>query len=195
MTRYVFGVLLLCGLGFWGYLSWQSQVESTQERERQATRIQAIKTSVSDMVIKANAVTNWAELLVGDNKRRNSPILTVELQKLWLTGRPILVIGNIEDIALNSDGTYQVIVEHEDRYGSLWNEIRVSLKCDAAVAVPLVQAIKSKKKTQRGADTAITGLIEYVIAKPESDAEGSANKILTGVGRCIDAIPLAERIS
>ena len=119
MTRYVVGAIVLCFLGYLGYSWRESIVEADQKKQDQAARRQALRSSVSDMALNVNAVTNWAELLVGDNKRRVTPVLTAELQRLWLVDRPILVIGNIGDIALNGDGSYQVTVVFDDPRGLL----------------------------------------------------------------------------
>lgn len=203
MTRYVVGAIVLCFLGYFGYSWHERSVEADNKKEAQSARHQALKSSVSDMALKVNAVTNWAEQLAGDNLHRATPVFTAELQKLWLIDRPILVIGNVGDVSLNGDGSYQVIVVFDDPRSLLAaTTIRVSLRCDEAIAITLIQAVKDKKKNHYGADVAIAGVIERVVSGSErvltdgeSGIEEDTTKVLTGVGRCKDAMPLPERIS
>ena len=126
-----------------------------------------------------------------------SPVLTAELQRLWVIRRPILFLGSIEDVAINQDDTYQVIVEH-DWIGVknlfLRNNIRVSLRCPEQVATPLIQAVKAKRTPQLGADIAIAGVIERIVTTSEKDSDGETTTVLTGVGTCINAVYLTERI-
>ncbi len=48
---------------------------------------------------------------------RFDPILTVELEQLWLQQRPILFVGSIKDIATHDNTRYEISVER-GRYSS-----------------------------------------------------------------------------
>jgi len=198
MFRYVIGFLIVVGLGYWAYSSWQERVETEGKRLEQEARCEVLRNSVAEMAAKSNAVTNWPASLASGKRSRRSPVLTAELQKLWVIERPILFIGNIKDITINKDGTYQVIVEHNctgNRPIFLYNNIRISLRCPESLATPLLQAVRSEQTLRHFANAAVTGVIERIVTTSENDSDGDTSNVLTGVGKCVNALYLTERIS
>lgn len=198
MTRYLVGLFLLIGVGYWGYSSWQDRLVAEEEQTAREARIQALKRSVADMATKANAVTDWAATLAGDKRTRRGPIMTAELQKLWLGDRPVLFVGNVRDVAMNKDGTYRVTVEYNSiraRHLFLENEIRVSLGCPESFARQLIQRVKTDKGLRNSSDTAIVAVIERVETSTEKGTDGDTMTVLTGVGKCVNAMQLTEHVS
>ena len=192
LARYIIAILVAAALGYWAYSSWQDHVESDQKRIALDTRHDALKASVMEMASKVNAVTDWAANLASDMKTRESPFLTAELQKHWVIERPILFVGNIADVAINQDGTYQVIVSIW--YSALRYRIRVALNCPESVATPLIQAVKAEGTPRWPvADIAIVGHIERIITM-DSEEGDTMVRVRTGVGRCLNAIYLDEDI-
>ena len=66
----------------------------------------ATRSAISAMVSRIGAVDDWARKL----EFRLSPILTIEIEKLWLQNRPILFVGAIKDIANYDESRYVVLV-------------------------------------------------------------------------------------
>jgi hypothetical protein len=197
MTRYLVGFVLVVGIGYWGYSWWQDRLAAEEKQIAREARQQTLKHSVADMATKANAVTDWAATLAGDKRMRSGPIMTAELQKLWLSDRPVLFIGNVRDVAINNDGAYQVTVEYEwlgARHMFLENEIRVSLGCPESFATQLIQTVKANKGPRFSADTAVVAIIEKVETSIEKENGGDTVTVLTGVGKCVNAMQLTERI-
>ena len=132
MSRKLILALLILGLGYWVYSLWHDHVESENRMVAQEAKRRNENALVLSMAAKGDAVTTWAANLARDNRLRTSPILTSELQNQWLINRPILFLGNLEDIAKIQDGSYQLIVEHDSvgsSYIFLQSRIRVSLNC------------------------------------------------------------------
>ncbi len=78
----------------------------------EAERIEKnIRSSVSTMVSKSNAIDSWEQKLSRGERYRYDPILTIELEKHWLVDKPILFIGAINDIATHDESHYLVSVE------------------------------------------------------------------------------------
>jgi len=71
----------------------------------------AIRSSVSDMILKSHAIDKWDKILSKDEAYRDSPIFTIELEKLWLKTQPILFVGVIRDITSYNETTYTVLIE------------------------------------------------------------------------------------
>ena len=59
---------------------------------------QEIKASVQGIVSRTSAVKDWESQLSNGEGYRFAPILTVELERLWLVENPILFVGTILDI-------------------------------------------------------------------------------------------------
>jgi len=109
-------IWILVALVVGGYYV-NSYIEEKVAREAKRTedkRIeQATRAAVSAMVLRTNAIDNWESQLNKGKRRRRTPILTVELEWLWLNKEPILFIGVIKDIATHDQTQYKVTVERE----------------------------------------------------------------------------------
>ena len=82
------------------------------EAEREAERIEQLtRLNVSEMIVRTNSSDDWEEILSQGEKFRSTPILTVELERLWLQHRPILFVGAIKDIATHDDAHYRLTIE------------------------------------------------------------------------------------
>lgn len=196
--RYMVGALVIAGIGYWGYSSWQDHVEFEQKRIAREAKRETLKSAVSQMASIANAVTDWPAHLASEKRTRRTPVLTAELQRLWVLERPILFLGNLEDVVINPDGTYRVIVQHnwlDSKYKFVGNTIRVALDCPESVAAPLLNAAKVQRRMILGSDTAITGQIQRIVTTSHTDAEGDTTTVLTGFGKCFSGMHLDERIS
>jgi len=73
--------------------------------DAETDRIQReVKAAISQVVTRHNAISDWEKTLSNGNSYRMSPILTIELEKLWQSDHPILFIGSIKDIStISSD--------------------------------------------------------------------------------------------
>ena len=95
-----------CGVGYWWLpcpLIREKKAKHEAERAEAKRMEQTIRSSVAEMVSRTNAVDGWDRLLSKGERFRFAPILTVELEKLWLASRPILFIGAIKDIATHNE--------------------------------------------------------------------------------------------
>jgi hypothetical protein len=111
MKKVIWIIVVLAIAGY--FVNSYLQKRAKREAERaEAERIeQNIKSSVAEMVSRTNAVDGWDRQLSKGERFRFDPILTIELEKLWLVNRPILFIGAIKDIATHNEVHYIVSVE------------------------------------------------------------------------------------
>src|SRR3989304_2440578 len=104
-------ILLLGGFYCVNYLEERAaRKEEEVQREREE---ETVKASISEMVLRTNAIDDWEDKLVQQDQFRMSNILTIELEKLWQHDKPILFIGSIKDIVTASDTEYLVIIERD----------------------------------------------------------------------------------
>lgn len=130
MKKFIWILLALVVGGY--FVNSYLEEKATREAERaEAEKIeQATKTAVSQMVSRTDAIDDWESLLSKGQRFRFEPILTVELERLWLQHRPILFIGSIKDIATHNQSQYTVLVKRSllGSFGHIYNtELQLSL--------------------------------------------------------------------
>lgn len=109
-------IWIIAALVVGGYFV-NSYMENEAKRAEAKSVRQTIKSAVAEMVSRTGAINDWDLRLSKGEEFRFEPILTVELEKLWLQNRPILFIGSIEDITTHNQSQYTVLVERS-LYGS-----------------------------------------------------------------------------
>ncbi len=111
MKKIIWIILLLVIAGYFVYSYLESRAKSEAERAEQKQVEQTTKSLVSQMTSRTNAIDDWEHQLSKGENFRLAPILTVELEKLWLVNRPILFIGAIKDIKTQNESSYMVLIE------------------------------------------------------------------------------------
>jgi len=158
----------------------------------QAERIEkATRAALAQLVERTNAFANWDKILSKGEPLRMEPILTIELERLWLTGRPILFGGAIKDIAKIDEDNYRVEVEKsmfngfEHRFET---ELLLSLKCQKQ-KIDLFLAENSNLFKDYGLNNgiAVIASIDEIETKLVPGAE-IGSEIKVGKGKCIDII-------
>lgn len=110
VSRFVWIIILV---GMCGYFISSCIQDETKERANQAElrRVeQETKTAVAAMAGRTGAVFEWDKYLFGNEEYREKPLLTIELEKLWKTEKPILFIGSIKDIKTADSNTRTITI-------------------------------------------------------------------------------------
>ena len=139
---------------------------------------------VADLLKKHNAF-DWVKEIEGRKELLDlTPILTVELEKLWLTDRPTLFIGTIEDIStldqeyyiLKLQGIAPVMVDFE-----------LELKCPIQKVNSL---LKEHPDLTRGVTrgVAVIANIDNIKTVISPGHEGGKEDIRIGEGKSIDIV-------
>lgn len=111
MKKAIWIIVILATAGYFVNSFIQKRAKREAERAKAERIEQNIKSSVAKMVSRTNAVDDWERQLSKGEEYRFDPILTIELEKLWLVNRPILFIGSIMDIATHDENHYTVTIE------------------------------------------------------------------------------------
>ena len=109
--------------------------ERAKQEERQKIE-NAVKESVDEMIAKFDAVMDWENILSNGKRFRIKKILTIELEKLWLTDRPILFVGSIEDISTLDENNYLVRIER-----SIFSSLKYFINTDLGVELIIAKDI------------------------------------------------------
>ncbi len=120
-----------------------SYVENNAKREAERLKVEQnekrIRTSVQELAFRFDGVTDWDTQLGNGNSYRFEPILTVELEKLWLTEKPILFVGRILDIKTEDGDNYTVVIER-NLLSSLGNMFSTDLQLSLVAPKNIIDA-------------------------------------------------------
>lgn len=130
--RTVFVVLVLGAVCVFFYQSWQKRelakrAEIERKKAEQMKEEQALFAKIDELVVRTNAIDDWRDNLSEQKKLGLEKIFTFELERLWISERPVLFFGEIEDISISDNSFYTVVIE-VNRI-SLYPKIRLAIKC------------------------------------------------------------------
>ena len=118
-----------------------------------------------------------------------SPILTIELEHLWQSDRPILFIGSIKDILSRVDGDYQVLVERDlfTLEPMFATELRLSLRARKAY-IDLFIAKHPKLFADSGftSGVAVLAKVRAIETSEERGEDGERVDVKTGLGELLE---------
>jgi len=133
MKRIIWIIFAVAVVAYFFNSYMENKARSEAERAVTERIEQATKIAVSQIASRTNAVTDWEINLSKGENFRLAPILTVELERLWLQQRPILFIGSIKDITTHDQSRYVVEVQRS-LFGSIDHmfvtELQLSLLSD-----------------------------------------------------------------
>lgn len=158
------------------------------EREKAEKIEKDIRMQVSTMVSYYNAIDDWDRKLSEENKEKKYlkyKIPTIELEKLWLTNKPILFVGEIEDISMfdNDHYTLRIIRTIGSAKHYLNTELGLVLRVEKRMIDPFLKdhpvALKSFNRV------AIIAKINKIKSGYYSDQDGTREEIKMGIGHCL----------
>jgi len=193
VSRYIFITLAALVMAYLGYTSWEKSQEEEGRQVAAEAQAAALKADVLRRATSVNALIDWPTRLASGQPSRLSPVLTAEIQNLWLAGQPILFVGKVDDVARSDTGNYTVKATYEGLAQShlfISTDFRVTLECPEQLATAIIQALRKPDSFSIEPDVALVARIDQVTQTTDKDLDGNSMSILTGVGKCVDAVPL-----
>jgi len=187
-------IILIGGYFVNNYLEKKTRKKA---EDAEAKRIEeTTKASVAEMVARTNAIDTWEKALSKGEKFRLELILTVELERLWLTERPILFIGAIKDVVTLDKENYRIEIERS-LFSSLQHmfgtELQLVLQCPKQkVDLFLKEHPNLFKDFGFKNGVAVVADIDEIDTKLVSGAEREREYIKIGKGKCIDMIYMGD---
>ena len=188
-------VLLLVGSYFVNsYI--EDKAKRKVERDEKQRIEQSIKSLVEEMVSRTNAFKDWESNLNKGKSYRFEPILTIELEKLWLLERPILFVGTIKDISTYDEKRYIVLFERD----LLSRQINISetdlqlslLAPKTKIDAFLEEHPKIFKKYSYKNGIAVVAKVGSIKTNYVAGVEGERDEIKVGQGELIDLLFIGE---
>lgn len=182
-------VVLLIGAYFVNLYIENKKKEYAKKAEKERIEI-ATREAVSQLVERTNAIANWEKDLSQGDKFRVTPILTVELERLWLTDRPIIFFGTIKDIATSDHDNYRIEIERSFLSNIDYpfsTELQLSLQCPKSRVDSFLRDHPDLLKEPLSG-VAIIADIDKIETKIVNGSEGEQEEIKIGKGKCIDML-------
>ncbi len=197
LRRFVVGLLVVAIAAFCVFYLVRHGFNVPGKKGEEAAPRTMTQVISTDLVRKNAANDSWDRELCQGQPARQAPVLTMELEKVWLTDRPILFVGKIADV--RSEGGDDRLVVDRDMYWAamlsrplLTTDLRISILCPKALLDAFIAA--NPDYLDPGNGIAVVAKIDSVETVPEAgSAEGGRPSAKTGRGKAIDLVCLRKR--
>jgi len=193
MMKRLIGIIVVLLIGAYFVNTYIENKKKREAEKAEMERIEmATKEAVSQLVKRTNAVDNWEKDLSKGEQFRLEPILTVELEKVWLTDRPILFVGTIKDIVTSDQKNYRIEIERSlfSSFAYMFStELRLVLQCPK----PRVDSfLKEHPDLFKGGGfkngVAVVADIDKIETTIVSGSKDDKKEIKIGKGKCLDML-------
>jgi len=197
MKKILWIIVVLVFIGYFAHLHLKEgakcKAEQAEQKRIEREIKKEIKAAINQMVSKTNAIDDWVQNLSDGKGIRLTPILTVELEKLWLNKRPILFIGTIEDIATYDQSQYTVIIGKNlldfSKCIFLSTKLQLSLRSPKEkIDSLLTNYADISKGLGFNNDIAVVAQIENIRTTYISSENGERQEIKVGEGKLVEIL-------
>lgn len=176
------------------YLVHQNVENRARERERLEQRKllrDETRSAIVSMTSSHNAVVDWEATLVDGGVYRANPVLTLELERLWQTERPILFVGDVSDIASKGIDHYSVSIGPgllTSNY-TIATELRLQLTAPKSLIDGVLRQYPSAFANEPiGYSLAVVAKIDRIMTATDRTYDGVNADSRIGEGRLIDLV-------
>lgn len=187
-----FSFWIVAILGYIGYTIYQNVLDAEEEKiytiKEQKIK-QDINASIQQSVIKFNATTDWvAKLNKDDSRYVDIPVLTYDLERVWITEKPILFTGKISDIKIKNQKEYTVVISR-DLFVNKTNfptdiELAVTASRDEIDSFVKIHDAIGEYNFDKG--VAVIAKINSVTTQYLLDKDNNKDEVKTGNGKMLD---------
>lgn len=198
MKKIIWAFIAVAVIGY--FINSYTVNKAEREAEKvEATRIeQGVKAAVTQMARRTNAISDWEETLSKGESFRFEPILTVELERLWLQQGPILFIGSIKDVATHDNSQYTISIERS-LYGSFDYMFGTELQLSLLAEKEYVDSFLTKnpnlfKDYGFNNGVAVVARIDAIKTTTLLGEEGGREEVKIGVGELLEIMYTGDAI-
>lgn len=190
MKRAIWIIVIVLIGGYFVNNYFQNKAKLKRERAEAKKIEETIKASVAEMVARTNAIESWEKDLSKGEKFSLNRVLTVDLERKWLTGRPILFVGAIKDIATLDKDNYRIEIKR-DLYSSseymFGTELQLVLQCQKQKVDPFLDAHPDLFKVYKNG-VAVVADIDEIGTRVISTTDSETEETKIGIGKCVDIV-------
>jgi len=188
MKRFLIAIVLIAVAAFCVIYLVHYNFSVPAKKAQTVTHGAAAQAVFAELVKKHNAIDSWDNELCQGAPARITPILTMELEKTWLTARPILFIGKITDIKTQDKTNYRLMVDRDLYLAAslsrpvLRADLAVSVLCSKTMVESFIAA--NPDYLEEGNGVAVIAKIEAIddMDLTGKDPGRPAGKVGTGIG-------------
>ncbi len=186
--------LVLIGT-FFAYLFYEGSQRKHKEQVERETRHAAARDRLQAFARSTNSSAEWE----GGDGRGGSlaldKMLTVDLERTWLTVNPVLFVGAVVDVSSVNANEYRLQVQYRPTWRTilLSKEFHIDVACPKEKAQPILDAIRgSNARNFGGPGVAVAAKIDQL--RREVQTGESDKTVITGVGNCVDLLYIGNLI-
>lgn len=184
MKKAFWAVLALAVGAYFVYSASTAKNEKLERERSEIAETKSIQNAVLSMVQRNGAIDDWDTQLAEGDTIKIGPVMTIDLERLWLQDKPILFAGAISDIKTYDSQNYTVTLDRNLMATVMFSgvELRLELKADKK----LIDAFIEQWPQVTSEDTIGNGVA--VIAKIASirSAVVSTDHTAIGEGQLLD---------
>lgn len=187
---YSFWIVLLGT--FIGYSMHLNKIHAAEAEafERKNKQIQQeLNSSIQQSVVKFNAETDWVQKLNKDDSRYvDIPVLTYDLERVWITEKPILFTGKISDIKIKNESEYIVIISRDFLVNktNFQTDIELSVTASKDGIDSFIKIYDAIGEYSFDKGVAVIAKINSVTTQYLLDKDNNKNEVKTGNGKMLD---------
>lgn len=192
-SRYIVLTIALLIGGYFANNQYDKHKDANTRAEQRAATHDAVKTAVTSMVEKFNANTAWEAALASDAALRMTPILSLELERAWTSSRPILFLGDIDDIASIDDQNYIVSLRQRLMTSDhqFTTSLRLRLKAEKALVERFMTAHLHKWQNNLLMNgVAVIAQVQTITASEDYTETAEQTHLRTGHGTLLEMVYL-----
>mgnify|MGYP006928304487 CR=1 FL=1 len=196
MKKIIWAILAISAVGYFTNTYTVNNAKREAENAEVEKIKHATKAAVSQMVRRTNAIADWEETLGKGERYRFEPILTVELERLWLQQGPILFVGSIRDVATHDQSLYRISIGRS-LYSSFVYMLETELELSLLAQKERVDSFLEKypdifKDYGFNNGVAVVARINSISATSVIGEEGERKEVKIGDGELLDILYTGE---
>ena len=187
--KYTWGIIAAL-LASWVLLN--SHENRNTEKQRIAAedvKEKLIRSKIESLANNTGANRDWVGALENGGEVRLTPILTLELEKAWIEGGPILFSAVISDISTFSENKYKIDFEQsflESIRLSVFTELKLSLIAEKSYIDNFMVSNPSvRDATGLGNSIAVAARIDSIESSFYLDQDNDKIEVKSGVGELL----------
>lgn len=188
-------LLLLVALAGAFYLYSRSENKKRQEQElKLKKRGEAVKAIGAALIERTGASRDWEKVLIASDPFNNvrHDLRTIDVQRAWITGRPLFFSGELVDVAALGTDTIEIRLRNHSsvlQYG-MGKRLQMRIRCSEQVVPNLMNIIEGAKKRPSGIVAAV--LVKEVRGEVDEAGTELDDLRFVGLADCLDMVPTSS---
>jgi len=181
-------LVIIGGCIYWLCLQDRRKEEKASQRKR------TMQIEISQFIARNGANSSWESELLKQEENRLGRVLTIDIQKYWISDQPIYFLGGITDLSSINSSSYNLRIYKNNLYSADFNF--TNLELDLVAPREMIDAFLSKhpnfsKENSFISQIAVVAKINKIITRNLQDGD----IVTIGQGEAIDLLWVGDALS